>query len=75
MATFVKGQPAKIARTVPWYRELSRYQWFVFIVASLGWMFDTMDQQLFNLARRPAIVDLMKVFPGDPVGAARVAQY
>jgi MFS family permease len=75
MATFVKGQPAKIARTVPWYRELSRYQWFVFIVASLGWMFDTMDQQLFNLARRPAIVDLMKVFPGDPAGAARVAQY
>jgi hypothetical protein len=75
MATFVKGQPAKIARTVSWYRELSRYQWFVFIVASLGWMFDTMDQQLFNLARRPAIVDLMKVFPGDPVGAARVAQY
>jgi hypothetical protein len=56
MATFVKGQPAKIARTVSWYRELSRYQWFVFIVASLGWMFDTMDQQLFNLARRPAIV-------------------
>jgi MFS family permease len=75
MATFVKGQPAKIARTVSWYRELSRYQWFVVIVASLGWMFDTMDQQLFNLARRPAIVDLMKVFPGDPVGAARVAQY
>jgi hypothetical protein len=75
MATFVKGQPAKIARTVSWYRELSRYQWFVFIVASLGRMFDTMDQQLFNLARRPAIVDLMKVFPGDPVGAARVAQY
>jgi MFS family permease len=75
MATFVKGQPAKIARTVSWYRELSRYQWLVFIVASLGWMFDTMDQQLFNLARRPAIVDLMKVLPGDPMGAARVAQY
>src|SRR5882757_786592 len=74
MATFVKGQPAKIARTVSWYRELSRYQWLVFIVASLGWMFDTMDQQLFNLARRPAIVDLMKVLPGDPMGAARVAQ-
>jgi MFS family permease len=60
---------------VPWYRELSRYQWLVFIVASLGWMFDTMDQQLFNLARRPAIVDLMKVLPGDPAGAARVAEY
>jgi MFS family permease len=47
----------------------------VLIVASLGWMFDTMDQQLFNLARRPAIVDLMKVLPGDPSGAAHVAEY
>jgi MFS family permease len=63
------------ARTVPWYRELNRYQWLVFIVSSLGWMFDTMDQQLFNLARRPAIVDLMNVLPGDPAGAARVAEY
>ena len=75
MATFVKGQAPKAAETVAWYRELTRYQWLVFIVASLGWMFDTMDQQLFNLARRPAIIDLMKVLPGDPAGAARVAEY
>jgi MFS family permease len=67
--------PTQAARTDPWYRELSRYQWLVFSVASLGWLFDTMDQQLFNLARRPAIVDLMKVLPGDPSGAARVAEY
>ena len=40
---------------VHWWRELTRYQWFVFIVASLGWLFDTMDQQLFNLARKPAV--------------------
>jgi MFS family permease len=39
----------------PWYRELNRYHWFVLIVASLGWLFDTMDQQLFNIARRPAM--------------------
>jgi MFS family permease len=59
----------------PWYRELNRYQWSVLIIASLGWMFDTMDQQLFNLARRPAIVDLLKVIPDDPLGASRVAEY
>jgi MFS family permease len=61
--------------TAPWYRELSRYQWLVFIIASLGWLFDTMDQQLFNLARRPAMVALLRVLPGDPAGAARVAEY
>jgi len=32
-----------------WWRELTRYQWFVFLVASLGWLFDTMDQQLFTI--------------------------
>jgi MFS family permease len=42
-----------------WYRDLSGYQWFVVIVATVGWMFDTMAQQLFNLARVPALRDLM----------------
>ncbi|MCE9556282.1 MAG: MFS transporter [Planctomycetes bacterium] len=42
-----------------WWRELNRYHWFVFVVASLGWLFDTMDQQLFNLARVPAMNELL----------------
>src|SRR5262245_25992114 len=42
----------------PWWRLLNRYHWFVFIVASLGWLFDTMDQQLFNIARVPAVREL-----------------
>lgn len=43
-----------------WWRELNRYHWFVFIVAALGWLFDTMDQQLFNLARAPAMKELLE---------------
>lgn len=39
----------------PWWRELNRYHWFVFVVATLGWMFDCLDQQLFNIARTPAM--------------------
>ncbi|WP_406700012.1 MFS transporter [Singulisphaera sp. Ch08] len=49
----------------PWYKLLNRYHWFVFIVAALGWLFDTMDQQLFNLARKPAITELIGAKPGD----------
>jgi len=49
----------------PWYRGLTRYHWFVLIVAALGWLFDTMDQQLFNLARKPAITQLIGAKPGD----------
>jgi MFS family permease len=52
----------KLAESVatPWYKELNRYHWFVLLVASLGWLFDTMDQQLFNLARNPAMRELLK---------------
>src|SRR5207302_7166002 len=49
----------------PWWKGLTGYHWFVFTVASLGWLFDTMDQQLFNLARKPAITHLLGAKPGD----------
>lgn len=48
-------------------RQLTGYQWFVFIVACLAWDLDCMDQQLFNVARRPAMVDLVpNVKDDDP---------
>jgi MFS family permease len=46
-------------RNYAWYKELTRYQWFVLAVACMGWAFDTMTQQLFALARRDAIRDLL----------------
>lgn len=45
---------------LPWYRQLTGYHWFVLVVAALGWLFDTMDQQLFVLARPAAMRDLVK---------------
>ena len=57
--------------TTPWYRTLTRAHWFVLVVASLGWLFDTMDQQLFNLARRPAIAELL----GAGATPAAIAEY
>jgi MFS family permease len=50
----------------PWYKTLNRYHWFVLIVAALGWLFDTMDQQLFVLARQPALADLLGVPTNHP---------
>jgi MFS family permease len=47
----------------PWWKELNRYHWFVLVVAALGWLFDCLDQQLFNLARVPAMRDLLE--PGQ----------
>ena len=47
-------------------KDLTGYQWFVFIVCCLAWDMDCMDQQLFVLARRPAMTELVpKVTPED----------
>ncbi|TWT74647.1 putative sialic acid transporter [Posidoniimonas polymericola] len=43
------------SKQLPWYRQLTGYHWFVFIVASAAWTFDCLDQRLFSLARVPAI--------------------
>src|SRR4051812_4967057 len=54
-------QPAiSTPATGPWWRELNRYHWFVLVVAALGWMFDCLDQQLFTMARGPAMKALLK---------------
>ena len=51
----------------PWYKLLSRYHWLVFIVCSLGWAFDCMDQHLFTAMRSRALTDLMVFHEGDQI--------
>jgi MFS family permease len=54
---------------------LNRYHWFVFIVASMAWILDCMDQQLFNLARASAVAELMPLpTRDDPLVAERAAR-
>lgn len=43
----------------PWWKQLTRYHWFVLAVAALGWLFDCLDQQLFILARPAAMAELV----------------
>lgn len=43
-----------------WWPKLDSYQKLVFVVATLAWMFDCLDQQLFNLARGPAMAALLE---------------
>ena len=42
-----------------WWSQLQPYQRLVFVVATLAWLFDCLDQQLFNLARNPAMAALL----------------
>ncbi|HUE15471.1 MAG TPA: MFS transporter [Planctomycetaceae bacterium] len=55
----------------PWYGEMTRYHWFVLAVAAMGWLFDTMDQQLFVLARPAAMIDLIPAVSSSDVNAAK----
>ncbi len=67
MAEFYSGPKISADPSAPpWYRLLTGYHWFVLLVASLGWMFDCLDQQLFILARMPAMRELLAGTGRDP---------
>jgi len=43
----------------PWWRSFNRRHWLVFTLASLAWVFDCLDQQVFTLAKDSAVGDLL----------------
>jgi MFS family permease len=43
----------------PWYAGVTRYQWLVLIVASLGWIFDVFEGQIFVASMNEAIPSLL----------------
>ena len=53
------SRTAAAAASGPWWHGLTSYHWFVFLVASLAWLFDCLDQQLFLLARNGAMEALL----------------
>src|SRR5579862_1775694 len=43
-----------------WYQGVPAYAWLVLAISALGWLFDTMDQHLFNLVRQSSITELLR---------------
>lgn len=50
-----------------WYHGVTRYQWLVLVVASLGWIFDAFEGQLYNITRADMLPDLLHVGSNDPL--------
>ncbi|MGB7343820.1 MAG: MFS transporter [Pirellulaceae bacterium] len=50
---------------LPWYAGISQYQWLVLLIASLGWMFDVFEGQIFVASMRDAMPDLLGKTPDD----------
>ncbi len=51
----------------PWYAGVTRYQWLVLTVASLGWVFDAFEGQIYNITRADMLPDLLGVAADDPL--------
>ncbi|MAM46825.1 MAG: MFS transporter [Planctomycetes bacterium] len=49
-----------------WYEGITRYQWLVLTIASLGWMFDVFEGQIFVASMRNAMPALLGVGADDP---------
>ncbi len=59
-----------------WYQGVPRYAWMVLIIAALGWLFDTMDGNLFTLVRQQSVQDLLlPQFPDVPRLRQEVDRY
>ncbi len=43
-----------------WYQGITRYQWLVLVIASLGWLFDVFEGQIFVASMRDAMPALLE---------------
>ncbi len=48
-----------------WYHDVTSYQWLVLAIASLGWVFDAFEGQLYNITRADMLPQLLHVSPDD----------
>lgn len=49
-----------------WYEGITRYQWLVLLIASLGWIFDIFEGQIFVASMNEAMKSLLP--EGTPEG-------
>ena len=47
------------ATTAPWWQGVTRYQWLVLTIASLGWIFDIFEGQIFVTSMREMMSSLL----------------
>src|SRR5688572_19744601 len=51
--------PSGSGRRIAWYVGISRYQWLVLTIASLGWIFDVFEGQVFVSSMNEAMPSLL----------------
>ena len=59
MSTRSSESPIAAASAVPWWKDITRYQWTILLMTWLGFMFDLMDSTLYTMVMGPALRDLL----------------
>jgi MFS family permease len=49
-----------------WYDGITRYQWLILVIASLGWVFDIYEGQIFNITRNDMLAEILDVESDSP---------
>ena len=51
--------PSPSRHTEPWYKGIGRYEWLVLAIASIGWVFDVYEGQIFNITRQHLLKEIL----------------
>lgn len=62
-------------KSLHWYEGITGYQWLVLVVASLGWVFDIFEGQIFVASMRDAMPQLLDVQSADDPAVGRWNNY
>jgi len=58
-----------------WYEGITRYQWLVLLIASLGWVFDVFEGQIFVASMTDAMPALLTPEPGIEPAESLVSKW
>src|SRR4029453_8693553 len=61
------ASPSMSGQQSKWYDGVTRFQWLGLIVASLGWVFDAFEGQLYNITRADMLPEVLHVAPDYPL--------
>ncbi|MHA3775635.1 MFS transporter [Verrucomicrobiota bacterium sgz303538] len=67
MLTTLPSSSGLQTKQTKWYDGVTRYQWLVLIVASLGWVFDAFEGQLYNITRADMLPEVLHVTADHPL--------
>ncbi len=58
-----------------WYEGVGRYEWLILVIASVGWIFDAYEGQIFNITRHDMLKEIVPRADDPAIVQRAVSQY